>query len=93
LAFFYADWRLHAASGELLKFERKYGAANRRCWPGTMTQAAVMRCPRGRLIMVDGEAQVEASRKHAVNKESESCCDEGNVRKKRDHFLLRMADH
>jgi uncharacterized membrane protein len=43
LAFFYAYWRLHEASGHLGELERKYRAADFCCWLGTITFAALMR--------------------------------------------------
>ena len=43
LGFFYAYWRLHQSSEDLLPSERRFRAADVCCWLGTITFAALMR--------------------------------------------------
>jgi hypothetical protein len=43
LGFFYAYWRLHESSEDLLKTERRFKVAEIFCWLGTITFAALMR--------------------------------------------------
>jgi uncharacterized membrane protein len=43
LGFFYAYWRLHESSEDLLQSERRFSAADVCCWLGTLTFAALMR--------------------------------------------------
>ena len=43
LGFFYAYWRLHQSSEDLIESERRFRAADVCCWLGTITFAALMR--------------------------------------------------
>jgi hypothetical protein len=43
LAFFYAYWRLHAASPDLSRAEQKFHAGDVCCWLGTITVGSLMR--------------------------------------------------